>query len=118
MFEEIFTNPGFHHITENILINLDVKTLWGCRLVCKALHQFIQKLEGSREMKRNDFKIIRRICWKKFTVEPPWIAVFNSMCQEDNFYRRQCLIYLLDNQDKTLQFAGPIRDSYLNTSKL
>ena len=56
MFEEIFTNQGFDHITENILINLNVKSIWRCRLVCKDLHKFIKSLEKSEKLKKHDFK--------------------------------------------------------------
>ena len=117
MFEEIFTNQGFNHITWNILINLDVKSLWQCRLVCKGLHQSIKSLEKSMKLKENDFKLIRRIRWKKFLAHPNWIAAFNSICEEDNFYRRRGLIDLLETynkQEKILQYDGPISDSYLN----
>ena len=117
MFEEIFTNQGFDHITENILINLDVKSLWRCRLVCKDLHKFIKSLEKSEKLKKYDFKLIRRIRWKKFLAHSNWNAVINLICQEDNFYRRRGLIDLLEaynNQDKILTFDGPIVDSYLN----
>jgi hypothetical protein len=121
MFEEIFTNQGFYHITEKILINLDVKSLWRCRLVCKALHEFIKSFEISIKLKKNDFKIIQRIRWKRCLVHSKWNAVFNSIRQENNFYTRRCLIDLLetyDNQDKILHFEGPINsDSYLNLSK-
>ena len=130
MFEEIFTNQGFNTITENILINLDVKSLWRCQLVCKGLYQFIKSLEKSSKLKKNDLKMIRRIRRKKFLVHSNWNAAFNSICQEDNFYRRRGLIELLktyENQDKILETNGqwsdtkaqcPIIDSYLNTSKL
>ena len=130
MFEEIFTNQGFNTITENILINLDVKSLWRCRLVCKGLHQFIKSLEKSIKLKKNDLKMIRRIRRKKFLVHSNWNAAFNLICQEDNFYRRRGLIELLEtyeNQEKILESDGrwsdakpycPIIDSYLNTSKL
>ena len=117
MFEEIFTNQGFNHITWNILINLDVKSLWQCRLVCKGLHQSIKLLEKSIKLKENDFKLIRRIRWKKFLAHPNWIAAFNSICEEDNFYRRRGLVDLLETynkQEKILQYDGPIIDSYLN----
>ena len=117
MFEEIFTNQGFNHITWNILINLDVKSLWQCRLVCKGLHQSIKSLEKSMKLKENDFKLIRRIRWKKFLAHPNWIAAFNSICEEDNFYRRRGLVDLLETynkQEKILQYDGPISDSYLN----
>ena len=54
-----------------------------------------------------------------------WIAVFNSIIDEDNFYRRKGLIELLEtyvNQDVlqtgSLQFDGQIMtNSYLNTNK-
>ena len=118
MFEEIFTNQGFHHITENILINLDVKSIWRCRLVCKDLHKFIKSLEKSEKLKKNDFKLIRRIRWKKFLAHSNWNAVVNLIRQEDNFYRRRGLIDLLEpysNQEyEILTFDGPIVDSYLN----
>ena len=121
MFEELFGNQGFNHITENILIKLDVQSLWKCRLVCKVLHKFITSLEKSRKVKENDFKIIRSICWKKLLVHSNWIAAFNSICQEDNFYRIRGLIDLLetsDNQDKNLlSLFDLITDSYLRTSK-
>ena len=96
MFEEIFTNQGFNHITENILLNLDFKSLWRCRLVCKGLHQFIKSLEKSMRLKKNDYKMIQRIRWKKNLVHPKWIAAFDSIRQEDNFYRRRGLIDLLE----------------------
>ena len=121
MFEDIFSNQGFNHITEIILINLDVESLWKCRLVCKVLHQFIKSLEKNMKLKKNDFKIIRRIRRKKFLTHQNWNVVFNSIHQEDNFYRRRGLIDLLetyDNQDKILKFDGPIDiESFLNTSK-
>ena len=130
MFEEIFTNQGFNTITENILINLDVKSLLRCRLVCKALHEFIKSLERSIKLKRNDLKMIRRIRRKKFLIHSNWNAAFNSICQEDNFYRRRGLLELLktyEKQDRILETNGewsdtkaecPIIGSYLNTSKL
>ena len=129
MFEEIFTNQGFNHITENILIKLDVQSLWRCRLVCKALHQFIKSLEKSRKLKENDFKIIRKIHWKNCSVTQTnwteafnsidqanfhqglieifntymahtnWIAAFNAIYEEDNFFRRRGLIDLLETYD-------------------
>ena len=121
MFEELFGNQGFNHVTENILIKLDVQSLWKCRLVCKGLHKFITSLEKSKKVKDNDFKIIQSICWKKLLVHSNWIAAFNSIRQEDNFYRRRGLIDLLetcDNQDKNLQsLYDLITNSYLNTSK-
>ena len=121
MFEEIFQNQGINHITENILIKLDFKSLCMCRFVCKGLHQFIRSLEKSRKLKSDDFKIIRRIRLKKFLAHPNLNAAFNSIRQEDNFYRRRGLIDLLETyrkQDKILQFDGPVHiDSYLNASK-
>ena len=121
MFEDIFSNPGFNNITEKILINLDVKSLWRCRLVCKGLHQFIISLEKSIKLKEIDFIMIRRLRRKKFLVQSNWNAAFNSICQEDNFYRRRGLIDLLqtyNNQDKILGSNDScIIDSYLNTSK-
>ena len=121
MFEDIFTNQGFNRITEKILHNLDVKSLLRCRLVCKALRQFIKSFEKSRERKKNDFKIIQRIRWKKCLAHSYWNAVFNSIRQEDNFYKRRTLIDLLEifeNQDKNLLWDGRINvDAYLNLSK-
>ena len=122
MFEELFGNQGFNHVTENILIKLDVQSLWKCRLVCKGLHKFITSLEKSKKVKDNDFKIIQSICWKKLLVHSNWKAAFNSIRQEDNFYRRRGLVELLEtyvNQDEILEFLdyGPITDSYLNTGK-
>lgn len=121
MLEEIFENQGFNHITENILITLDVSSLWKCRLVCKGLHRFITSLETSRKLKANDFKTIGKIRLKKFLVHPNWNAAFNSICLEDNFYRRRGLIDILetyDNQDKILLFGNSFTtDSYLNSSK-
>ena len=117
MFEEIFTNQVFDHITENILINLDVKSIWRCRLVCMDLQKFIKSLEKSEKLKKNDFKLIRRICWKKFLAHPNWNAVVDLIRQEDNFYKRRGLIDLLEaynNQEEILTFDGPIVDSYLN----
>ena len=118
MFEIFFGNQGFKHITENILIKLDVQSLWKCRLVCKGLHKFITSLEKSRKVKANDFKIIQSICWRKFLAHSNWKAVFNSIWQEDNFYRRRGLLDLLENynsQNKILYLDGSIVDSYLNT---
>ena len=120
MLEEISKIQGFNHITENILIKLDVESLWKCRIVCKALHQFITSLEKSRKLKINDLKFIRRIRWQKFLTHSNWREGFNLICQEDNFFRRRGLIELLETyvkQDKILSFDGPIIDSYLNTSK-
>ena len=121
MFEIFFGNQGFNHITENILIKLDVHSLWRCRLVCKSLHKFITSLEKSSKVKENDFKIIQRIRWRKFLAHSNWKAVYNSILQEDNFYKRRTLIELLEsfeNQDKILEFQGPMNsDSYLNLSK-
>ena len=121
MFEDIFSNQGFNNITEKILINLDVKSLWRCRLVCKGLHQFIISLEKSTTLKEIDFIMIRRLRRKKFLVQSNWNAAFNSIRQEDNFYRRRGLIDLLqtyNNQDKILASNDScIIDSYLNTSK-
>ena len=124
MFEEIFNNQGLNLITENILIKLDVKSLLRCRLVCKGLHQFIKSLEKSRKLKENDFKMIRRIRRKKLLIHSNWKAAFNSIVDEDNFYRRQGLIELLEfyvNQDDiqtgVLQFDELVNNSYLNTSK-
>ena len=145
MFEEIFNNQGLSLITENILIKLDVKSLLRCRLVCKGLHQFMKSLEKSRKLKKNDLKMIRRIRRKKLLIHSNWNAAFNSIIDEDNFYRRQGLIELLEtyvnqdeiqtgslhfdgqimtyvNQDKiqtgSLQYDGQIMtNSYLNTSK-
>ena len=118
MFEEICTNQGFNHITENILINLDVKSLWRCRLVCKALHQFIIILEKSIKLKKNDFIMIRRLRRKKFLVHSNWNAAFNLICQEDNFYRRWGLIDLLQTCYKILPSNDSYTiDSYLNSSK-
>ena len=68
-------------------------------------------------LKENDFKMIRRFCWKLFLAHPNWKAAFNSIIQEDNFYRRRGLIDLLEtysNQEKVLQYHGTICDSYLN----
>ena len=119
MFEEICTNQGFNHITENILINLDVTSLWRCRLVCKALHQFIITLEKSVKLKKKDFIMIQRLRRKMFLVHPNWKAAFNLICQEDNFYRRRGLIDLLETQDKILLcYDSIIIESYINTSKL
>ena len=118
MFEELFGNQGFNHITENVLIKLDVQSLWKCRLVCKGLHKFITSLEKSRIVKEGDFRIIQSICWKKFLVHSNWKAALNSICKEDNFYRRRGLIDLLetyDNQNESLYDL--ITDSYLNTGK-
>ena len=121
MFEEIFTNQGFNHITEKIIINLDGKSLWRCRLVCKALQEIIKSFEISIELKKNDFKIIQRIRWKRCLVHSNWNAVVNSIRGEDNFHKRRYLIDLLktyDNQDEILPFEGPINsDSCLNLSK-
>ena len=121
MFEDIFKNQGFNHITDNILIKLDVKSRWKCRLVCKDLDQYITSLEKSRKLKANDLKIIRRIRRRRFVVHSNWKTAFNSIIEEDNFYRRQGLIYLLetyDNQDEILKFSSLVTESYLNTGKL
>ena len=71
------------------------------------------------KLKKNDFKIIRRIRRKKFLTHQNWNAVFNSIHQEDNFYRRRGLIDLLETQDEILRcYDSIIIDSYVNTSKL
>ena len=85
----------------------------------------MKSLENSRKLKENDLKMIRRIRRKKLLIHSNWIAVFNSIIDEDNFYRRKGLIELLEtyvNQDVlqtgSLQFDGQIMtNSYLNTSK-
>ena len=73
------------------------------------------------KLKKNDFKMIRRIRRKQFLTHQNWNAVFHFIHQEDNFYRRRGLIDLLetyDNQDNILEFAGSIDIvSFLNTSK-
>ena len=118
MLEELFGNQGFNHITEKILIKLDVQSLWKCRLVCKGLRKFITSLEKSRKVKENDFKIIQSICWQKFLVHSNWKAALDLIRKEDNFYRRRGLIDLLvtyDNQNESLYDL--ITDSYLNTGK-
>ena len=121
MLEEISKIQGFNHITENILIKLDVESLWKCRIVCKALHQFITSLEKSRKLKVNDLEFIRRLRRLKFLTHSNWRDAFNLICQEDNFFRRRGLIELLETyvkQDKILSFVGPIHiHAYLNTSK-
>ena len=121
MLEEISKIQGFNHITENILMKLDVESLWKCRIVCKGLHQFITSLEKSRKLKVNDLEFIRRIRRQKFLTHSNWREAFNLICQEDNFFRRRGLIELLETyvkQDKILSFDGPIHIyAYLNTSK-
>ena len=122
MFEEIYENKGFNYITEKILIKLDVESLLKCRLVCKGLHQFITSLEKSRSLKKKDFKIIREICWKNMLAHSNWKAAFNSIVQEDIFFRRwgliDCLLETYYNQDKIIQSGYDIiTNSYLNTSK-
>ena len=74
------------------------------------------------KFKKIDIKKIQSIRWNKFLVHSNWSAVFNSIRQEDNFYRRRGLVELLEtyvNQDEILEFLdyGPITDSYLNTGK-
>ena len=118
MLEDISANPGLNHITENILINLDVQSLWRCRLVCKALHQFIKELEKSIKLRQKDFKTLRRIRRKTFLVHPEWKALFEAICNEDNFYRRRGLIDLLEaySQKRILEFNNNLMvDSYLNS---
>ena len=121
MFEEIFNNQGLNLITENILIKLDVKSLWRCQLVCKGLYQFIKSLEKSKKLKENDFKMIRRICRKKLLIHSNWKSALDSICKEDNFFRRRGLLELLETyvkQDETIQFSYQIvTNSYLTTSK-
>ena len=118
MLEDISANPGLDHITENILINLDVQSLWRCRIVCKALHQFIKELEKSIKLRQKDFKTLRRIRRKTFLVHPEWKALFEAICNEDNFYRRRGLIDLLEtySHNRILEFDGnQMVDSYLNS---
>ena len=74
------------------------------------------------KFKKFDIKIIQGIRWNKYLVHSNWTTAFNSIRQEDNFYRRRGLVELLEtyvNQDEILEFPdyGPIIDSYLNTSK-
>ena len=70
------------------------------------------------KLKKNDFKIIRRIRRKKFLTHQNWNVVFNSIHLEDNFYRRRGLIDLLETQDEILRcYDSIIIDSYINTSK-
>ena len=56
MFEDIFTNQGFDHLTEDILLDLDVTSLVRCRLVCKPLNRFIKSMEKSRKLRERDFR--------------------------------------------------------------
>ena len=56
MFEDIFTNPGFDHLTECIVLDLDVTSLLRCRLVCKDLNRFIKSMEKSRKLRERDFR--------------------------------------------------------------
>ena len=119
MLEDISANPGLNHITENILINLDVQSLWRCRIVCKALNQFIKsnQYEKSIKLRQKDFKTLRRIRRKEFLVHPNWKALFEAICSEDNFYRRRGLIDLLEaySQNRILEFNNNLMvDSYLN----
>ena len=120
MLEEISANPGLNHITENILINLDVQSLWRCRIVCKALNQFIKsnQYEKSIKLRQKDFKTLRRIRRKEFLVHPNWKALFEAICKEDNFYRRRGLIDLLEtySQNRILEFNNDLMvDTYLNS---
>ena len=50
-----------------------------------------------------------------------WKAAFNSIVQEDNFFRRRGLLELLETyvkQDENIQFSNQIvTNSYLTTSK-
>jgi predicted Holliday junction resolvase-like endonuclease len=118
MLEDISANRGLNHITENILFNLDVQSLWRCQIVCKALHQFIKTLEKSTKLKQKDFKNLRRIRRKKFLVHPNWKALFEAIYEEDNFYRRRGLLELLEaySQNRILEFNNNLMvDSYLNS---
>ena len=120
MLEDISANPGLNHITENILLNLDVQSLWRCRIVCKALNQFIKsnQYEKSIRLRQKDFKTLRRIRRKEFLVHPNWKALFEAICKEDNFYRRRGLIDLLEtySQNRILEFNNDLMvDTYLNS---
>ena len=120
MFENIFKNQEYYNITEKILINLDVQSLYRCQMVCKTLYQVTKTLVRNQKLKENDLKNIRRIRWKKLLVHANWKAVFANICEEDNFYKRRRLLELLKTylyHDKTLDFDGPISDSYLTASK-
>ena len=95
MFQNILSNPGLNHISEQILVQLDIQSLWRCRLVCKSLLEFIKQLEQSQRLKDIDLKTIKQIRYKKFLVHKYWKPMFNAICTEDNFYKRRSLVYFL-----------------------
>ena len=74
MFEEIFTNPGFSHITERILLDLDVRSLLRCTLVNKPLRNFVKSLEGPK-LTPKYLKLIHRIRFQRFLVHDRWKAM-------------------------------------------
>ena len=95
MIENIFTNPGYNHITENILLRLDFQSLRNCSLVSKSLYAFITGLESSKKLKKSDMDSIRKLRLKNMLFHPNWRAMLDEIYYEDNFYRRRALIDLL-----------------------
>ena len=94
-FEEIYRSSGFIHITDKILLELDMKSLMRTRLVCKALYHSIQNLGEKPRLRDQDLKTIRKIRREKFLVHPNWRKMFDAICQEGNFYRIRYVMQLL-----------------------
>ena len=121
MLENIVSNPGFNHISEQILLQLDTQSLWSCRLVCKSLLAFIKKLEQCQRLKDIDLKRIKQIRFQKFLVHKLWNPMCNAICSEDNFYKRRSLVYFLTdylfekpfNTDHYDSINSPIEKSFV-----
>ena len=70
MIENIVTNSGYNHITENILLRLDFQSLRNCSLVSKSLYAFITGLESSKKLKKSDMDSIRKLRLKNMLFHP------------------------------------------------
>ena len=129
MFEEIFTNPGFSHITERILLDLDVRSLLRCTLVNKGLRNFVKSLEGPK-LTPKYLKLIHRIRFRRFLVHDRWKSMVEMIFKENNFYKIRELTKLLSNyyheshnderpfkKDLYDQFNSPIESSFVKSGK-
>ena len=125
MFQYISSNPGLNHITEQILLQLDIQSLLRCRLVCKSLLENIKHLENSGRLEEIDMKIILRIRKQKFLVHELWTPMFDAICMEGNFYERRRLVFFLKKyfNEKPLKtdfydrFNSPIEQSFVESGE-
>ena len=116
MFEEIFTNPGFSHITERILLDLDVRSLLRCTLVNKALRNFVKSLEGPK-LTPKYLKMVYRIRFRRFLVHDRWKTMIEMIFKENNFYKIRDLtkllsIYYHESHNDERPFPSDIYDHF------